>query len=498
MTLKNLKLISFIIFCAGISFFSTAQRILTIDLALDIAEEYNPGMRTSKLNLERSLYNLEERRASLKPQFSLSLNPFSYSQRRLFDTRDSYWYTTKELGTSGTFRASLPFLLTDGTLALTNQFGWQDSQSSRSGAESSNKAFTNDLRLRYDQPIFTYNRQKWEFQQLDLNYENAGISYALQRLSLESSITSQFYQVYLAVNQLEISHDALKNEESNYEIVTYKVTADMSPKEELYQAEVNLASAQSTVEQNTVSLNNLYDRLKQTLGMPLSEEINVIANIDDITPLIVNMEQAVNFAMASRMELRQREIDIELADMRLTEIKARDEFSGTVSLSLGLMGDNERFGNIYETPTQSPGVSVSLSVPIFDWGQRKARIRAQQTAQTIAQLQYDEEVVNIELAIRQTLRQLENYRTQISISEKNVENAQLQYELQQVRFREGELNGLQMSQYQQQLSNSRINLAQQKIYYKNTLLTLKIATLYDFEKDEPVLPIRELSNLLTR
>ena len=498
MTLKKLKIISFIIFCVGSSFFSSAQRVLTIDLALDIAEEYNPDMRTSKLNLERSLYNLEAQRASLKPQFSLDLNPFSYSQRRLFDTRDSYWYTTKNLGTSGTFRASLPFLLTDGTLALTNQFGWQDNQSSRTGAESSNKSFTNDLRLRYDQPIFTYNKQKFDLQQLDLRYETAGISYALQRLSLESSITTQFYQVYMNVNQLEISRDALKNEETNYEIVTYKVEADMSPKEELYQAEVNLASAQSTVEQYTVTLNNSYDRLKQTLGMPLSEEINVIANIDDISPLVVDLEQAVKFAMASRMELRQREISIIEADMQLTTVKARDEFAGTVSLSLGLMGDHERFANIYETPTQSPGVSVSLSVPIFDWGQRRARIRAQQTAQTIAQLQYDEEVVTIELAIRQTLRQLANLRTQISIAEKNVENAQLQYELQQVRFREGELNGLQMSQYQQQLSSSRTTLASQKISYKNTLLTLKIATLYDFEKDEPVLPVRELSNLLAR
>jgi len=55
-----------------------------------------------------------------------------------------------------------------------------------------------------------------------------------------------------------------------------------------------------------------------------------------------------------------------------------------------------------------------------------------------------------------------------------------------------------MSQYQQQLSNSRTSLAQQKINYKNTLLSLKIATLYDFEKDEPVLPVRELTSLTTK
>ena len=498
MTLKNLKLISFIIFCAGISFVATAQRILTIDLALDIAEEFNPSMRTSKLSLERTHFSLEAQRAGLKPDFSMTINPFAYNQTRSFDNRLSQWYTNTRTTSESRITAAVPFLPTDGQIRLVNTFGWSDNQSVIDGITNSNKAFSNSLSIQIDQPLFTYNRLKMRIEQLEFDYENAGISYALQRLSMENNITGQFYQVYMAVNQLEISRDALKNEENNYEIIKYKVEADMSPEEELFQAEVNLASAQSTVEQNTVSLNNLYDRLKQTLGMSLNEEINVTANVDDITPLVVDMEQAVNFAMASRMELRQREINMELAEMQLTTVKAENEFTGNVSLSLGITGDNSRFSDIYDTPTNNPRVSISFTIPIFDWGQRRARIRAQQAAQTIAQVQYDEEIVSIELAIRQTLRQLENYLTQIVISEKNVENSQRQYALQQVRYREGELSGLQMSQYQQQLSSSRINLAQQKINYKNTLLTLKIATLYDFEKDEPVLPVKDLTNISIR
>ena len=499
MIIRKLKLALFLIFCAGIPFIANAQRVLTIDLALNIAEEFNPNMRTSKLTLERTHFNLQAQRAGLKPVFSMTVNPFGYNQTRSFDNRLSQWYTNSRTTSDTRLTASVPFLPTDGQIRIVNNFGWTENRSAfNDGTSNSNKAFSNNLSIQIDQPLFTYNRLKMQLDQLEFDYENAGISYALQRLNLENNITGQFYQVYMAVNQLEISRDALKNEETNYQIITYKVEADMSPKEELYQAEVNLASAQSTVEQNTVSLNNLYDRLKQTLGMSLNEDISVTANIDNITPLVVNIDDAIKYAMASRMELRQREISMELAEMQMTTVKAMNEFSGNVSLSLGIAGDNERLSNIYETPINSPRVAISFCIPIFDWGQRKARIRAQQTAQTIAQLQYDEEIVSIELAIRQTLRQLENYRTQISISEKNVENSQRQYELQQVRYREGELTGLQMSQYQQQLSNSRTSLAQQKINYKNTLLSLKIATLYDFEKDEPVLPVRELTSLTTK
>lgn len=93
---------------------------------------------------------------------------------------------------------SQPILLTDGEISLINTFGWQDNKSTVEGVDNSNRAFSNDLYLRLTQPIFTYNRRKMELQQIEFDYENAGIRYALQRLNTERSITNQFYAVYMA------------------------------------------------------------------------------------------------------------------------------------------------------------------------------------------------------------------------------------------------------------------------------------------------------------
>jgi len=48
---------------------------------------------------------------------------------------------------------------------------------------------------------------------------------------------------------------------------------------------------------------------------------------------------------------------------------------------------------------------------------------------------------------------------------------------------------MQMNQFQTQLSNSKMSYTQAIINYKVQLLNIKILTLYDFEKDEPVVPI---------
>lgn len=471
-----------------------AQAPLTIEQALDIAEEHNPDLKASKLNLERYQQNVIAQRASLKSKFSLDLNPFNYGRSRRFDNRLSQWYTNETLNTSGTFMISQPILLTDGEVSLINTFGWQDNKSTVEGVNNSNKAFSNDLYLRLTQPIFTYNRRKMELQRIEFDYENAGIRYALQRLNTERNITNQFYAVYMAQNNLAISKEELENTEQSFEIIKNKVEADLAAKEELFQAELNLANAQSSVQERVVALENAKDQLKQSLGMELSEDIEVTATIE-VSPVAVDLNQAVQSGLSSRMEIRQREIDIELGELQMIQTKSLNEFKGDISLSVGIIGDNERFNNIYDNPTQNPRVAISFTVPIFDWGEKKARVKAQKIAQTIAKLEQENQRIDIELDARQVWRRLENLRTQIDIAEKSVRNAQLTYDINLTRYREGDLTGMEISQFQTQLSNRKMTHAQALINYKIELLNLKILSLYDFEKDEPIIPIRELADV---
>jgi len=481
-----------VVLLMGISFFSFAQITLTIEEAMNIAEDNNPQMRTAKLNYMRTQYLLIAERAGLKPQFSMTVDPFSYSQTRSFDSYNSDYYTSKNLSSGGRFRTELPFLLTDGVLSLTNRFSWSSNESQKASGTTLTERFSNNLQLRYDQPLFTYNTRKLAMQRLEFDHENSGISYALQRLRTEQSITRQFYAVYMAQNTLEINRAELENAQKNFDIIKEKVEAELSAREELFQAEVNLASAESSVQTAEVTLKNAKDDLKQTLGMPLKEDINVFVTTE-VNTMLIDEERAIHSGLTSRMELRQREITMAEADLAMITTKARNEFRGDITLSMGITGDDPRFGDIYSTPTNSPMVGISFSIPIFDWGQRKARINAQKATQVIAQLNYDNETVNIENDIRQTLRELDNIRNQIGIAEKQVRNTQMTYALNEIRYREGDLTGLQMSQYQTQLSNARTSLVRQQINYKTQMLNLKILTLYDFENDRPIVPVREIS-----
>jgi outer membrane protein TolC len=466
---------------------ANAQQILTLEKALDIANSNSPDIRKSLLNLESSEQSLIAQKAALKSNFSLGVTPFSFNQTRSFDNYNAKWFTSKTTQSMGTFTVAQPILPTDGTISLVNQFGWQDKSSIQGNNNTESKTFTNYLSLSIDQPIFTYNRTKLQLKQLELNLENAQLNYAMQRLSMEKQVTQLFYSVYLAQMNLDISKDEFNNTQKSYEITQNKVTAGIAAKEELYQAELNFASAKSTFENAQVNLDNLKDQFKQYIGLDILEEITVMANIE-LSPIAVDVKKAMDFGLSSRMELRQRAIDVETSLFDMIKTKALNEFKGSISLSLGISGDNQKLQNIYDNPTNNPKVAVSFNIPLYDWGEKKARIKAQEAVIQTQQLNEGEQKKQIMVDIRNVCRGLQNLVNQIDIAKQNEKNAQLTYEINLERYSNGDLTSMDLNLYQTQLSQKKMAYAQALIDYKNELLNLKIQSLYDFEKNEAIVP----------
>jgi outer membrane protein len=464
---------------------ANSQEILTLEKALQIAETGSPDLQRSILNRERFSKSLEAQRAALKSRFSLDVTPVAYGRNRRFDNRVSQWYTNENFQTNAMFRVVQPILPTDGTISLTNEFGWQSNYSDATDIES--QVFYNNLYLNINQPLFTYNRQKLELKELELSFENANISYAIQRLNLERNVTQFFYNVYMTQMNLNIAREELKNTENSYSIIKNKVDAGLAAMEELYQAELNLATAKSSLQNSEVNFENAKDQLKLYLGMDLYQDFAILANVA-ANPVQVDLEKAIGSGMKSRMELRQREIDVETSMFDLIRTRSLNEFRGDINLRLGISGDNKNLDQIFDSPTNSPSVAVSFSIPLFDWGEKKARIAAQEATMEMQRLNFTDEQNQIIIGIRQAYRNLQNQLNQIDIANQSQTNAQLTYEINLERYENGDLTGMDLNLYQTQLSERKLAYAQALINYKIELLNLKIQSLFDFENNQAIIP----------
>ena len=486
--MKKITSISLIIsgifmLCSGSTF---AQEVLTLEKALEIAYQQSPSIIQSKMSLEQSELALIQQKASLKSQFSLNLNPFQYTRSTSFDDYNTQWYTRKSMSSGLDFRISQPIKWTDGTVTLSNSFNWQDDDNQSFGAKST--SFSNNLSLSLEQPIFTYNKTKMQLKRLEFNLEKAKIQYALAQLNIEKNVTSAFYGVYQSYKRLVTAREAFQSQKQNYEVIKNKVEQGLIAPEELFQAKVTLATNENSLADTETSYENTKDQFKQTLGLPLDIDISILPDLQ-IDSVHVDVNQAVKYALTQRMEIRQQQIAIEEGIFSLIEAEDNNKFKGSISARVGLMGQGDKFNGAFSKPDDNETIGITLTVPIWDWGARKANIRSTELSNENTEISNEEERKSIMLDVRQVCRELPKLLRQIEIARQTVKNAERTYDINVEKYRSGNLTGMELKNQQTQLTDAKNSLTDAIISYKLKLLDLKIQTLWDYQNNRSYLPV---------
>ncbi len=458
---------------------------LTLEQSLEIAFATSPTMINAGYNLEISERNLEAQKAGFKSQFNLTITPYSLTKDEVFDDRFSDYITQEQTRSSTQFSIMQPIKWTDGTLSLTEQLIWRDASSSLPNSLNES-SYYNSLTLRFSQPLFTYNRSMMTLQELELSLENARLNYALQKLQIESQVTRDFLNLYHQQMSVKISEEEKNNSQESFDIIVSKVEAGISASEELYQAELTLANNIASLDNSKMQYENSLDNFKILLGIPLAEELSVVSDIKK-NIIEVDYNRAIEHGLTHRMELRQKDIQIQESINNLVRAGSQNEFKASIDLSYGLTGTDKEFGEVFSSTNKNQSVAITLNIPVFDWGQKRHRIKASELQLKSSRLSASEEKKQIQLQIRQSYRNLLNERTQIDIAEKNIKNARLTYEINLERYRNGDLSSKDISFYQNQLSREQLNEVATLISYQLALLDLKIRTLWDFSNNQSVI-----------
>lgn len=485
---KLLLSVSFILMMRSLIY---AQEILTLERTLEIAFVHSPTLVQSRISLEQQQLNLIAQKASLKSQFSLDVNPFNYSRRNNYDDYNSKWFASETMSSSASLGIRQPIKWTDGSIGLYNDVSWQNASNRTFGGKD--VSYNHNLSLRIEQPLFTYNRTKIQLRELELSLENAQLNFAMQQLNIEKNVTTSFYSVYQSQKDLQIARDEVANQRKNAEIITHKAAEGLVPREELYQAQVNLATAETSLNSRIINLEDAKDRFKLLIGMPLNEDFVLLPNTE-IFPVEIDADEAVKHGLTQRFEIRQREIAVEKDVFSLVRAKAENEFKGNLSARIGLDALSGKVRGMYDNPTDNEQVGISFTIPLFDWGAKRARVKSTELGIESGRLNFEEEKKTIILDIRQICRKLPVLLSQVEIQKSSVENSEQTYNIQLEKYRNGNLSGMELQQYQSQLTQARQSYTNSIISYKLELLNLKVQTLWDFEHNRSYMKIPSPKN----
>lgn len=231
-------------------------------------------------------------------------------------------------------------------------------------------------------------------------------------------------------------------------------------------AELSLASAQNTVNQDR-------QKLSELVGWPLDKQYQVAAVSAPAMPSI-SVDQAVATALANRNELKQLQFtrDTDQVSLKLASI----ENYPVVSVSGGAS---------YRMFWSGPGsagswnAGVNVNLPILDSGLASAQVRQAQAQLNQVALQIEQEKQTITIAVRGNYFNVTNASNQLQLSQQNVDQAQKQYDLEKIKFGAGLASNLDvltafvtLVQAQVSLESARTALALAVLNFEQSMGTL--------------------------
>lgn len=483
-----------------ISLNSYSQELLNLNLekSIEIAKEQSYNMLILKKSLERSEYQLKAAKKMYGTKVDLNFDgPELFQiQKQYNDSNGVHFYPSKGFNFNTELIVSQP-LPTDGRIYLSSslfngrEIGDRDEFGIASLATSIN--FVQPIG-----PLYSYNQIKSEYKRAELNYESTLKGLKREELNLIYNVSRAYY--FLLSNQLkmEIAKLTLERQREAFKIAKNKYAAGLIREVEALQIEVDLGQAENDYDISIANYESQANVFKQSLGLPLKDSVILKGEMDYVL-VNVDLEMAVESGLNNRLEVREREINIELDKINLKRQKAEGQIQGDFTTKFGVAGYDkstrpilytESINNAFQNQQDNfnnYSLGINVRIPIIDWGENRARVKAIQANIEMDKYRLENEKVNIEMEIRNTIGQLNSSMRRLQLLEKNVTLAEKSFEISDYRFKNGDIDSEAFALDRERLNKTRLSHLDAFITYKLYIADLMRKTFYDFENNQPVL-----------
>ncbi|MFA6702978.1 MAG: TolC family protein [Dysgonamonadaceae bacterium] len=491
---KLLLAISFVfIYCLLLQ--SQSAYTLTLEESIEIAKNKSYSMLRLSEDLKIAEFNLKSATSRLKTHIDMTIGAPQYNEtiESWNDTTGiTYYYPVKDLGYSGELTINQP-LPTDGNLFISNML------SSSDNLKSNFRSSRLRSRIGFNQPLhsfYAYNSIKSNLKRAELDFERSNKQFKREELNLIYQVSSSYYNLLSLQKSTEIASLDLERQMDAYEISKNKYAAGLIREVDALQMEVDLAEAQNNYDiavLNEVSAKNAFIEL---LGLSLDDSI-ILSDEMDYKVVIIDPIQAVDLALKNRLEVREQEIQIELQKLSIKQQRANGMIRGNVDAyferagmdhqaNISFMQSIKNSYNNLADRNSSYGIGLTVTIPILDWGENRALVRAAESR--LKQYNYRKEEVEreIETEVKNLIASINSNLKRLQVLEKNVLVAEKSFEITRQRFSDGDIDSQSLALERNRLNNAYTSHLRAYINYQLSLADLMRKTFYDFQNQREI------------
>ena len=455
---------------------------LTLEQTIGRAKESSPDAQSARHTFRSAYWNYRYYRANYLPALTLTSTPYlDRAINRITMSDGAVRFVEQNLlSTDLSLSLTQNIALTGGTLSLTTSAQRLDMLS-----EHSSSWQTSPVTIGYSQSLFGYNSLKWDKRIEPIRYEEARKAYVETLELVAATATQKFFDLATAQSNLEIATTNYAYADTLYAYARGRYDIGTISENEMLQLEINKLNEETNCMNARIEVENAMQELRSYLGIRQDTDLQV--ELDDSIPdLVVELSEALLLAHANSpdiLNMRRRRIE---SESNVANAKANAGLKADIYLRFGLTQTGEKWRDAYRNPLDQQYVSLSISLPILDWGRGKGRVRVARSNRDLVYTQVAQDETDFQLNVRKLVKQFNLQSQRVRIAARTDRTAQRRAEVARKLYLLGESSVLDLNASISEKDAARRNYVAALNEYWSLYYTLRSLTLYDFERGLPL------------
>ena len=463
-----------------------AQEIrLTLDDAITMAADSSLSAVKAKRSYQSGYWEYRAYKAARLPSLMLNLTPAQYNRnivqrydsendRDVFRTQQSYY-------ASGGFSIVQNVDWTGGTLYLNSSLDFLRSFGDDAYSQFSSVPF----RIGYSQSLIGYNQFKWDKLIEPLKYEKKKkeLTYNMEQISEEAII--YFFSLAQAQAEYDLAVKNLASCDTLYKIGCDRHKIAAISKADLQTLKLDVINANNTLKNSEISLRRAMFQLASFLNMDKEQKLRI--ELPERPRLFtISASKALMYARENNPEFLTLKQNILESRQAVDRTKKESGINASLNASIGFNQVGSEFNQVWRNLLQQDMVSVSLSIPILDWGVRKGKYNMAKNNLNVVEISSRQTEQQIEEEVIMTVNDFNVQGGMIESAEEARLLAESAYEDTRMRFIIGksDINSLSMALTRKDTAEKNYISALRNYwlsYYK-----IRRLTMYDFVNESVI------------
>lgn len=468
-------------------FSASAQQKVTLDLdrTVRLATDSTLAAQKYQSTYNASRYQYLSWQATRKPQFSLNSTPVMYerymTQRYLSMEDIDVYRQQRMLYSQAGISATQTMERWGGQFYGSTQLGYLRTF----GDQNQTQFMSVPIAVGYKQELMFYNPLKWakQIEPLKLTLAEKNLTYGIETISEKA--VSKFFTLALAQDQLRMAEEYLASCDTIYAIAQRRFKIASISKAELSILELEKTNARTTLANARISRQRAAQDLAIYLGMERTTDIELVIPTV-MQSLHIDAAEAIQYARENNPQyLSSRKA---VTEARRDAERARVEKNLSVSLdaSVGLNQVADEFVDAYRHLLSQDKATITLSIPLKDWGKRKnAWLAARSTVET-AERAEQEIARDTELDVALTVAEFNERQTIVETAREALTIAEDAYAQTLQRFIKAQADAYSLSIAQSHWQTARQNQISSLQNYWLAYYHLRRLTLYDYQRHQTI------------